>query len=324
MKGNKFTLFAIVAISGAGAFAQQDPNAYPNPYKEVVNWAQLPAGMKFGQVISVDPDAHGNIWVFHRGTVPLLEFDHSGKLISSFGEGMFVQPHGLYIDRDGNIWATDGRAKDGKGEQVFKFSPDGKVLMTLGKAGVAGTTPDTFNAPSDVVVAPNGDIFVADGHGQMTNARIVKFSKDGKFIKAWGKKGSGPGEFDIPHTIAMDSQGRIFVGDRNNNRVQIFDQDGYFLAEWKQFGRPSGIYITKDDTIYVVDSESNLTRNPGFKRGVRIGNAKDGKVVAMIPDSEPDPDHSTVIGAEGVTVDANGSVYGADVGHMRLLKYDRQ
>ena len=162
----------------------------------IENWAQLPAGVQWGQVISVRPGRHGNIWVFHRSEPTILEFDASGKLLKSFGTGMFVQAHGLAIDRDGNVWVTDAQGKDGKGQQVFKFSPDGKILMTLGKAGVAGSGPDTFNGPSDVVVAPNGDIFVADGHGGDTNARVVKFSKDGKFIKAWGKKGSGPGEFD--------------------------------------------------------------------------------------------------------------------------------
>jgi DNA-binding beta-propeller fold protein YncE len=169
---------------------------------------------------------------------------------------------------------------------VFKFNPDGKVLMALGKAGITGDGPDTFNSPSDVLVAPNGDIFVADGHGGDTNARIVKFDKDGKFIKSWGKKGAGPSEFNVPHTLAMDSSGRLFVGDRANSRIQIFDQDGKFLAEWKQFGRPSGVFIDKGDMIYVADSESNNTQNPGFKRGLRIGSAKDGKVTTLIPDPQ--------------------------------------
>ena len=152
--------------------------------------------------------------------------------------------------------------QDGKGHQVFKFSPDGKVLLTLGKAGVAGNGPDTFNQPSDVVVGANGDIFVADGHGGNSNARIVKFSKDGKFIKTWGKKGFGPGEFDTPHALALDSRGRLFVGDRNNNRIQIFDQDGKFLEEWAQFGRPSGVFIDGNDFVYVPTPESNAKRNP--------------------------------------------------------------
>ncbi|HWE49811.1 MAG TPA: peptidyl-alpha-hydroxyglycine alpha-amidating lyase family protein [Bryobacteraceae bacterium] len=322
MKTKSFAI-AFISLAAAVALAQSHPDL-PNPYKEVVNWAKLPEGMKFGQVISVQVDAHNNMWVFHRGDPPMLEFDPSGKLLTSWGSGMFVQPHGLFIDRDGNIWATDGRGKDGKGHQVFKFTPQGKILMTLGKAGVAGTTSDTFNAPSAVLVAPDGDIFVADGHGGNTNARVVKFAKDGTFIKAWGMKGSGPGEFDIPHAIAMDSKGRIFVADRNNNRIQIFDQEGNYLTEWKQWGRPSGIVIRKDDTMYVVDSESNTARNPGFKRGIRIGSAKDGKIVAMIPDKDPDPDTTKVLGVEGVGVDLKGGVYGADVGRMRLLKYVKQ
>jgi len=323
VKQNLYAI-AFAFIAAVPASVAQSNATLPNPYKEVVNWAQLPEGVKFGQVISVQVDAHNNMWVFHRGDPPMLEFDPSGKLLTSWGSGMFVQPHGLFIDRDGNIWVTDGRAKDGKGEQVFKFTPQGKVLMTLGKAGVAGTTPDTFNAPSAVFVAPNGDIFVADGHGGNTNARVVKFSKDGAYIKDWGKKGSGPGELDIPHALAMDSQGRVFVADRNNNRIQVFDQDGKYITEWKQWGRPSGIVITKDDTMYVVDSESNAMRNPGFKRGIRIGSAKDGKVAAMIPDKDPNPDTTTVLGVEGVGVDMNGGVYGADVGRMRLLKYVKQ
>jgi DNA-binding beta-propeller fold protein YncE len=236
----KFTLLVMVLTFTICAYAAVDvlaTNNLPNPYRPIENWAQLPAGIQWGQVISVQPDAHGNLWVFHRSEPPILEFDASGKLLKSFGAGMFVQPHGLTIDRDGNLWTTDSQAKDGKGQQVFKMSPDGKVLMTLGKAGVAGAGPDAFNGPSGVAIAANGDIFVADGHGGDTNARVVKFSKDGKFIKEWGKKGTGPGEFDTPHSIAMDSKGRVFVADRGNSRIQIFDQDGKFIDQWKQFGR---------------------------------------------------------------------------------------
>src|SRR5579871_3972354 len=309
----RFTL--TLALSATGAIAQL------NPYRLVENWPHLPAGFAWGSVISVDPDAAGNLWVFHRAEPPLLKFDASGRLLTRMGEGMFVQPHGLHIDRDGNLWATDAQAKDGKGQQVFKFSPDGRVLMTLGTAGVAGEGQNTFNGPTDVAVAANGDIFVTDGH---VNCRVVKFSKNGKYLMAWGKRGSGPGEFNLPHTIAIDSQGRLFVGDRENSRIQIFDQSGRFLAEWKQFGRPSGIYIAKDDTIYVADSESNATRNPGFKRGIRIGNAKDGKVTAFIPDTDPNPDASTSGAAEGVAADAQGNVYGARVRQKLLVKYAKQ
>jgi sugar lactone lactonase YvrE len=187
-----------------------------------------------------------------------------------------------------------------------------------------GEGPDTFNQPSDVVVATNGDIFVADGHDRQSNARIVKFSKDGTFIKTWGKRGSAPGEFDTPHAIAIDSRGRVFVGDRGNNRIQVFDPNGTFLEEWKQFSRPSGIYIDANDVIYVADSESNTKRNPGWKRGIRIGSARNGTVTAFIPDPEPSPDTSATSGAEGVTADAEGNVYGAEVGPKGLKKYVRK
>jgi sugar lactone lactonase YvrE len=254
-----------------------------------------------------------------RNEAPILKFDKSGKLLKSWGAGMFIFPHGACVDSDGNLWVTDAQGRDGKGHQVFKFSPDGKVLMTLGKAGVAGEGPDTFNQPTDVVVAPNGDIFVADGHRETGNNRIVKFSKDGKFIKTWGKKGTGPGEFHEPHTIALDSQGRLFVGDRVNNRIQIFDQDGRFIAEWRQFGRPSGIAITRNDTIYVADSESWGPDQPGLKKGIRIGSAKTGQVTAFIEDQESTTDDHS--GAEGVGVDAEGNVYGAVVRRQMLEKH---
>src|SRR4029079_17405983 len=205
-----------------------------------------------------------------------------------------------------------------KGQVVYKFSPEGKVLMTLGMPGMAGAGATMFNQPSDVIVGPNGDIFVADGHGPQTNARIVKFSKDGKFIKEWGKHGSGDADLEGPHALAFDSRGRLFVGDRTNNRVQIFDQDGKLLASWKQFGRPSGIFIDRNDILYVTDSESrednkpeDYGHNPGAHRGIRWGSVKDGKVIGYIPD--PDPKGGSSI-SEGVAVDKGGNIYGAEVG----------
>ena len=232
---------------------------------------------------------------------------------------MFAFPHGLHVDRDGNVWLTDGqRSKDGtKGHQVLKFSPDGKVLMRLGKAGVAGRGPDTFNEPNDVVTAPNGDIFVSDGHsGQQdnpppnANARIVKFSKDGKYIKEWGQLGSAIGEFRTPHALAFDSQGRLFVADRGNHRIQIFDQDGKFISAWQQFSRVSGIFIDRNNNFYAIDSESNPMRHPKWKTGVRIGTTKQDKVLAFIAPH----DNGTFEGAagEGVAVDQDGNVYGAE------------
>src|SRR3984893_7193154 len=314
---------AMIAMAGGKACEQADPNSLPNPYFTIDNWAKMPEGRMWGQTSQLSLDRDGNVWVAERcgGTfclgkadAPILEFDHSGKLVKSVAAGMLVVPHGILVDRDGNIWVTDSQGGEGKGQQVFKFSPDGKILMTLGKAGVAGDGPDTFNRPSGVAIASHGDIFVGDGHGGDSNARIVKFSKEGKFIKAWGKKGSGAGEFSTPHSMAFDSKGRLFVADRENHRIQIFNQDGEYLDQWKQFGMASGIFIDKNDLMYVADNESNSTRNPGFKRGIRIGSAKDGSLTAFIPDPEPDPDHTDSGAAEGVGADASGNIiYGAEV-----------
>ena len=312
------------------------PNSQPNPYQTVEGWLKLPEGRSWGSSSAIDiaPDGK-SVWVAERcgantcngsNVDPVLHFDANGKLIRSFGAGMFVFPHGMYVDKQGNVWVTDGQGKDGKGHQVFKFSPEGKVLLTLGKAGVGGSGNDEFNMPSDVIVAPNGDIFVADGHGGRSNARMLKFDKTGKFIKTWGKLGTGPGEFDQPHSLAFDSKGRLFVADRTNNRIQIFDQEGKFLEEWKQFSRPSGLFIDKHDVLYVADSESKdgdgYGHNPGWQRGLRIGSAKDGKVAVFIPE----PTHSTAAtsGAEGVAADSEGHVYGAEVLSKSVKRYVKE
>ena len=364
---------AVIGFSGRGAGAQAmagPTNDAPNPYQSVEGWAKLPEGRTWGSTSAVDVDKDGkSIWVAERcgqnscldratgkmSELPtILKFDSSGKLVKSFGAGAAIFPHGIHVDRDGNVWITDGqdnaalpqRGAGGRGRgeaptgpigprpgatfghQVYKYSPDGKLLLTLGKAGGAAA-PDYFYAPNDIQTAPNGDIFVAEGHGAGNN-RVLKFDKTGKFIKEWGKLGTGPGEFDQPHALAMDSTGRLFVGDRNNNRIQIFDQNGTFLEEWKQYSRPSGIYIDKNDTIYVADSESeSVSQNHnGWKRGIRVGrvkDGKDGKVIAFIPDPETKSraadNYTGTSAAEGVAVDAQGNIYGAEVGPKRLMRY---
>jgi sugar lactone lactonase YvrE len=322
----RFALLALSVMAAGTVYSQTSAptNSMPNPYVGAP-FGKLPAGRTCGAFAPPSAMKPGAPFACDGSNLaPILKFDEQGNLVKAFGAGLFVLPHGLAVDREGNVWVTDGVGKDGKGHQVFKFSPDGKVLMTLGKAGVAGTGPDEFNAPSATLVAPNGDIFVADGHGGNTNARIVKFNKDGKFIKTWGKKGSGPGEIDGPHTLAMDSQGRLFLGDRGNNRIQIFDQDGNFIDQWAQFSRPSGVYIDKNDLIYVADSESGAVNKArtAWKRGIRIGSAKDGSVTALIPD--PDENATTTSAAEGVTVDAAGNIYGAEVGPKRVMKYGKK
>jgi DNA-binding beta-propeller fold protein YncE len=317
-------------IGALALFAGLQGPPPPNPYMTIERWGQLPDGRTWGSTSAIDIAPNGNLWVAERcganscetSTLPsVLEFDPSGRLVRSFGAGAFVFPHGMHVDRDGNVWVTDAQGGKGKGHQVLKFSPTGTILLTLGKAGVAGSGTDEFNQPSDVAVAPNGDIFVADGHDTGSNMRIVKFNKDGKFIKTWGKPGSGPGEFNVPHSLTFDSRGRLFVADRANNRIQIFDQEGTFLEEWKQFSRLSGIHIDKNDVLYGADSESNTKRNPGWQRGIRVGSARDGKVIAFIPDPEKNPDASATSGSEGVTADAHGNIFGAEVGPKMVKKY---
>jgi sugar lactone lactonase YvrE len=363
-------LVAIVTVVGTSAQSPVAPtNDAPNPYQTIEGWAKMPAGRTWGSTSAVDIDPDGSsIWVAERcganscwdtaaaQASPLdvvLKFDANGSLVKSFGAGMFVFPHGIHVDREGNVWVTDGRdniPRPGRGRggaeapaapqppppppakvignQVLKFSPDGKLLLTLGKPGGnqpgQPADPASFFQPNDVITNAAGDIFVSEGHGG-DNGRITKFDKTGKFIKEWGKKGSGPGEFDQPHGLAFDSKGRLFVADRSNNRIQIFDQDGNLLDHgWEQYSRLSGIWIDANDTLYGADSESGSVEpaRKDWKRGIRVGSIRDGKtgkIQAFIPD--PDPGTRGTLAAEGVAVDKAGNIYGAEVGPKALKKY---
>jgi hypothetical protein len=306
-------------------------NDAPNPYHMVNDWAHTPR--PWAQTNNVYVDGRDNVWVFDRcqdggcvgSTVaPIWELSPDGKVIKNFGAG-FVFPHAVVPDRDGNVWVVDGQAKDGKGNQVMKLSPDGKVVMTLGKAGEGGKGLDVFDQPTSVAIAPDGDIFVSEGHAPtFGNSRIMKFDKNGKFIKTFGHLGSGDGELKGPHVLAFDSRGRLFVADRSNSRVVIFDQDGKFIAAWKQFGRPSGIWIDKNDMLYVSDSESEDapgkdTNNPGCKRGVRVGSVKTGKVDYYIP--PPPVTDPRLPPPEGVAADSHGAIYLAAVQAKAVYKY---
>lgn len=318
-------------------------NDLPNPWVGKV--VPMSGGRTRGSTAGVDVDPRdGTFWVLDRcGSTcvgsdldPVLHYDASGKLLGSFGSGLLARPHGIHVDREGYVWVTDPILPDGVGaggdigQQVTKFSPTGEILMQLGTKLVTGTGTNTFSAPSDVVVGRNGDIFVADGHGEGTDHRIVKFDRDGKFIMAWGESGFGPcgtNQFSSLHALEIDSQDRLFVGDRDNNRIQIFDQDGNFIECWYQFGRPSGIHIDANDTIYVADSESSteLPEYGGppspFKRGIRVGSAKDGSVKYFIPDPDPKGGSSA---AEGVAATDDGIIFGAEALPRQLVRYQRR
>ena len=255
------------------------------------NWPKpLPEGIEWGQVPNVTIDAKGFIYAFHRAEPPILKFSPSGELVDTFGEGWVATAHGFRAATDGTLWATDFNRTEG--QLVTQFDTDGSVLLRLGARGFGGTLPNTFDGPADSAVAANGDIFVADGHW---NNRIVKFSKEGRYLMEWGSKGTGPGELNMPHTIVIDRRGRVLVGDRSNHRIQIFDQEGTYIDQWDQFGWPSGMFIDQNDILYVADYQS--------KRGVTYGSAEDGTVMGFIEGSEP----------EGVVVDADGNVYTGEV-----------
>jgi len=375
------TALLVVPVLAVAQDAGQPTNDAPNNYNTIKDYFKLPDGRTWGSTSAVDIDKDGtSIWVAERcgphtpsgnscldrttgkmSDLPsVLKFDSSGKLVKSFGAGLLIFPHGIHVDKDGNVWVTDGQddapvpargaggagrgaagAEGGRGaapaapsgprpgatqgNQVFKFSPDGKVLLTLGKPGGAAS-PDYFYQPNDVITAPNGDIFVSEGHGAGNN-RVLKFDKTGKFIKEWGKLGTGPGDFDQPHALAFDSKGQLYVGDRNNNRVQVFDQNGKYITEYKQWSRPSGLFI-KNDILYSADSESeSVSQNHyGWKRGIRWGSLKDGKIVGFIPDPETGSNKDATpfrgtSAAEGVAVDKDGNIYGAEVGPKAVKKY---
>jgi sugar lactone lactonase YvrE len=335
LKRAALALFATTAIAGMAHAQASYPctetnTNLPNPYRQVDNWAspQRP----WNPVNAIAVDAQNNFWAADRCETdtcqPIVQLSPDGKALKNFGAGLFIEPHQAAVDKDGNVWVADAGAKGDKGMQVTKLSPTGQVLLKLGKAGQGAGLKglDTFDAPTGVAVASNGDIYIAEGHGENTpnNSRIMVFSKDGKFIKTFATRGSGDGQLASPHAIAMDSQDHLYVADRSNSRIAVFDKDGKFLAAWKQFGRPSGIAVDKNDMLYVADSQSSdapgaANYNPGCRRGIRIGSVKDGKVMYFIP--PPVVAVPTLQPPIGLVVDGNGAIYAASDDQKDIKKY---
>jgi sugar lactone lactonase YvrE len=359
-----FAMMLGVLVGSAVLHAELHAQMGPNPYRTVGGlqagdgiglqggpWVKLPSGAghvnRLGSPGGIEMDVDGeHLWAVVRcgddGTPlgqqtycdrprpsdldPILKFDPDGNVVASFGSGLFSWPHGIHVDRDGNVWVTEagsGVSAQGVtlGHQVFKFSPQGEVLMTLGEQGVPGGGATHLNAPSDVVTAPNGDIFVVDGHGTDGNNRIVQYSRDGTFIKDFGETGHGPGQLYGPHAIAMDANGRLFVADRQNMRIVIFDREGNYVNRWTQFGMPSDIAID-GNRIYVADSESDMTQNPGWEKGIRIGDVDTGWVQHFILDTGDNPPITAGgSGAESLTVDRHGSIFSGEPRPQRILKY---
>ena len=330
----------------------QPVNSGPNPYRAVRDWAQLtlekrPWGGSNG--VAIDRDGK-SVWATDRcspgiapgclGTKanPVHLFDETGKEVRSFGGGMFVWPHGIHVDREGNVWVTDARVptaeerskflgEEKKGSIVIKFSPEGKVLMTLGKAGVKGDPPDALTEPNDVVTDPsNGDIYVAESHTNVDDpnlvGRISVFDRNGKFLRVIGKTGTGPGEFRTPHAIEFDSQGRLIVADRHNHRIQILTKDGKYLAEWREFGRVSGLAIDANDIIYAADSESDPKRHPDWLKGIRVGSLKDGKVIIFVPPHKTETPDGAM--GEGIAIDRAGNLFTAEATVRGITKYVKE
>ena len=339
--------------SGPAEHADVEPvNNLPNPYETVRDWGTLPDGRSWGSVSAVNVDVDGrHVWAGDRCGVnscaesdvdPIVKLDPDGNVVESFGAGLITWPHGIDVDAEGNVWVADARAPNARelertpdaprnGHQVVKFSPEGEVLMVLGTPGEAGDPPTHFTEPNDVLVAPDGSIFVGESHnaqfldepGPNAIGRITKWAPDGTFIKSFGSWGYEDGQFRAPHSLAMDSQGRLFVADRGNRRIQIFDQEGAHLDTWYQFSRISGLFIDGNDVLYAIDSESDENYNPGgWRKGLRVGDARTGEVLYFIPEHVSErPSGMGGYGSmgEGVTADAEGNVIAGEVGPVQGL-----
>lgn len=329
-KGRALALLVCLFLVVASAEAQRPPERYPKintaiGYRLDPAWPQKPADAVWGAMPGIAVDKAGNIWTFNRGNIPIQVYAPDGKLIRMWGQGEFKNPHHIKVDREGNVWVADTQW-----HTVRKFTPEGKLLMTLGTPGEAGADDAHLNQPTDMAIAPSGDIFVADGYG---NNRIVHFDAQGRFVKAWGELGVAPGQFSLPHAIAMDSRGRLYVADRNNVRIQVFDQKGKFLAQWKNLITPWGIWITPKDEIYVCGSSPMLwSETRGSMLGIPPKDqivmkfAADGRVLELwtFPKGEDGKEKPGELNwVHAIAVDSSGALYLGDINGKRAQRFIR-
>ena len=323
---------ALLATSGLTAAAQAADSApcvneAPNPYQQQANWLQTPRPLAPTNAVTVDSQDH--VWIFDRCSdkgcsaseeSPIFEIGPDGKTMKNFGAGQFASAHGIGVDKQGNVWAADFQAKDGKGMQFVKFGPDGKVLLKLGTAGKPGMGAGEFNQPTGVAFLSNGDAVLIEGHdSDMHKSQVNIYSPDGKLVRKFAAYGTGDGQLKEPHSVTVDSHDNIYVADRSDNRINVYDKNGKLLHSWKQFGRPSGVWVDKSGMLYVADSQSNEKNNPGCKMGIRIGNAETGKVMYYIP---PPADASDKLPPpEGIAVDSHGNIYAAAVQRREVMKF---
>ena len=296
----------LIFVAACAVSAAQTQTAPALPYRAVENWAQLPTGWNFGEVAAVDVDRSDNVWVFSDGPHPVIEFDRSGRFLQAWSEFLGKKPHGLRVGPDGNIWTVDLET-----HRLMKWTPQGRLIMLLGTGAPAAdnNAKYAFNRPANLNFGPDGDFFVADGYG---NSRVVHYSKDGDYIGQWGSKGTGDGEFNLVHDVALDSRGRIYVADRVNKRVQIFDQQGKFLGKWTDLGMVQGLYyVKKEDVLYMCDLHSRILK-------VNL----DGKILGVLGSFGKGPGKLDV--PHYIAVDSTGAIYVADFGNWRLEKFIAQ
>ncbi len=305
MQNSRFLspLVILATVFTVGLWSAPVESNFPSMhYKVNPDWPTLPPGWNFGEVAGVAVDGKGHVFVFHRGEHSIMEFTPEGRMVRSWGEGLFIRPHAIRVDPEGNIWTVDNDT-----HQVLKMDPSGRIRMVVGRRGQSGESDELFNRPTDVAFAPNGDFYVSDGY---VNSRVVKFSKEGRYITAWGKKGDGDGEFNLPHSVAVDGQGRVYVGDRENYRVQVFDANGKFLTKWNHVGSPWGLDLQSDQTLFLADGYND--------RILKV--TLEGKVLGAFGENGRLPGELNFVHHLGL--DAAGNIFVSEIKNQRVQKFN--